>query len=80
MLLRRGVTVLGECEPVPAITGTLVTPVIGFVASPLDLSALRPSPDEVRRCARSCSQRACAVARRAVSRRRQRARLRGVLV
>lgn len=42
------IQILGVCQTIPAITGTLVTPVIGFVQQDLeDLQALTPNPDEV---------------------------------
>ena len=45
-----GVRVLGACETVPAVTGTLVTPVLGLLEKPLDVDAdLAPAPGEVER-------------------------------
>ena len=44
------VRVLGACETVPAVTGTLVTPVLGVLERPLDVVAdLEPAPGEVER-------------------------------
>eukprot|EP01035_Chromulina_nebulosa_P018602 gene18602-24331_t len=44
------VKVLGICQTIPAITGTLVTPVLGFVENDiLDFERLNPNADEVSR-------------------------------
>ena len=42
------IEIIGECAPLPSITGTLVTPVIGLIEQDLgDLSMLTPSVNEV---------------------------------
>jgi nudix motif 8 len=40
--------ILGSCQTVPAITGTMVTPILGFIEKDVqDFSHLTPSKDEV---------------------------------
>lgn len=41
------VQVLGQCQTIPSITGTLVTPVIGFVCDDLVMEKLTPNANEV---------------------------------
>ena len=42
------IDIIGECDPIPSITGSLVTPIIGMVEQDLhDLSILTPSVNEV---------------------------------
>jgi 8-oxo-dGTP pyrophosphatase MutT (NUDIX family) len=41
-------TILGQCQTIPAITSTMVTPVIAFIQQPVDsLSLFHPSETEV---------------------------------
>jgi 8-oxo-dGTP pyrophosphatase MutT (NUDIX family) len=43
-----GLETIGECQTVPAITGTLVTPIVGFISSDVgDLTHLKYNTDEV---------------------------------
>lgn len=44
------ITIIGVCDEVPAKTGTMVTPVIGFIEEDVrDLEHFEPSVDEVER-------------------------------
>jgi len=43
------VSIVSHMQQIPALTGTLVTPVLGMVETPLSLSALSPCTDEVER-------------------------------
>lgn len=44
------IEILGVCQTIPAVTGTLVTPVLGFIKDDIeDMGNLSPNPSEVAR-------------------------------